>query len=77
MEAGVKPETQERIGTRIGKMMDMIIRSQKMRMTEAGFKPAWNMFQQSDVWCQMKSYLTPEYQSLYQELWDKVRLSED
>ena len=78
MEASVvKTETQERIGTRIGKMMDKIIRSQKMRMTEAGFLPTWHMFIQSQVWHQMSSYLTPEYQSLYQELWDKVKLSED
>lgn len=77
MEAGVKPETQERIRTKIRGMVEQIIRAQKIRMDDAGFFPTWNMFIQSQVWCQMKSYLTPEYQSLYQELWDKVRLSED
>lgn len=77
MEKSEKPDGTERIGTKIRGMVEMIIRSQKIRMADAGFRPAWNLFQQTNVWDQMRSYLTPEYQALYQELWDKVRLSEE
>jgi hypothetical protein len=77
MEKTEKPETSERIGTKVRSMVEMIIRSQKTRMVGAGFKPAWNLFQQTTVWEQMQTHLTPEYQSLYQEIWDRVRLSDE